>query len=158
MPPNPMVQRMYIDLPGLQPFVIPSHTVAGILWLDKAMGIADDCDYVLVSQSLAGWLMVECDVLDPAIQVTRMLAMLDEGINEKSTEDFIELISNPFAIRFSDDDSVPSNIRGEIVSIAVMKESDMENEYADSIFAVSMHADDSFVGPTPAFQHAMQEP
>ena len=153
-----MIQRMYVALPGLQPYDIPSHAIAGILWLDKARGIADDYDYVIVSRSLAGWLMMEFEVLDPAIQNARIAAMLDKEFDENSSDYFYGLVSSPFSIRFSEDESVPKNISGQVLAIAVMDELGMEERLGDNVFAISMHADGSLVGPLPTRRHVVQTP
>lgn len=151
-PEDPMLSRMYTELPGLQPDTIPSHVVAAILWLDKARGIMEPDDYILLNASVAGWVMMEFEICDPEIEKARSAAALDTDNDEKSLEDFGELVAKPFMIRFSESDLVPSNIRDRQVAIAVMRDRDAEDWDRNGIYAVSLRADGSIVGQRPLYQ------
>lgn len=140
------ISLMYKALPRLRPNSIWVDTLAGIMWLDTARGIAREGDYILISRWIAGWLTMEFDVIDPEISRIQTDGLFGEPVDENDPE-FNELISKPFKIRITNDAMIPENVRGKEILIAVMSEAETDAWGDEGIFAISKHADDTFVGP-----------
>lgn len=129
----------------------PYDIIAAIMWLDKAQGIAQEGDYVLVHQSLAMWILDDLDIVDPEIRGLRDGARKGDEPNPADEARFEELVTKPFRIRMSDEEYIPPNIRGQEISIALMSVAEMESSQF-GWFAVSVRSDGTLITQTPTLR------
>lgn len=125
-----LLEEMYDAIDGYDDSM-PSHQVAGVLWLDQQFGLTQPDDYVLITPGLAMWLIQEVTIVGTDLQ-----RALEEGLEEIDRR----ITEQPFEIKFVSPHGdeytkgFPENIRSKTVLVRVMNEH--ETAKLSSIYTV----------------------